>query len=261
MDSNRFILNWIICVQIYAFLIDKQNGACPPGAARPPRTATSIAALRVEPAAANAAADSLAPTHDWPALQAPAPSPPPSRQAPRLAGLRPGAPRHPPPGCLRAAGAARRAPPDQVDTAAAGPPSPDSLPPRGCLLPIPDIAIPCSAIGDLETHQEDTRCRGKWGHQSASGRKALVVGHSLRAQPPCRCRQKWERSLRPLLRRRLAELLRLPRACRRGEPSTIREDARLLAQPRPHSPAPKGAIIRQTVCLAAPALPVRRDLT
>lgn len=33
----------------------------------------------------------------------------------------------------------------------------------------------CSTIGDLETYQKDTRCRGKWGQQSATGEKSVEV--------------------------------------------------------------------------------------
>lgn len=57
--------------------------------------------------------------------------------------------------------------------------------------------IPYTAIGDMETYQKDTRCRGKWGQQSAAGSKALVVEHSLRAKAVAIRSWKGEGSLRP----------------------------------------------------------------
>lgn len=95
---------------------------------------------------------------------------------------RTGAPRHPPPGCLRAAGAARRALLDVSSNAdgIAGIKEWGRYLLRGCsTISVADTL--CSTIGDLETYQKDTRCRGKWGQQSDTGSKALVVEHSLRA--------------------------------------------------------------------------------
>ena len=96
---------------------------------------------------------------------------------------RTGAPRHPPPGCLRAAGAARRALMDVSSNAdgIAGIKEWGRYSLRGCST-IYATGIPYTAIGDLETYQKDTRYRGKWGQLSATDSKALVVEHSLRAK-------------------------------------------------------------------------------
>ena len=132
------------------------------------------------------AADSLAPTLHWPTRKAHALLPPPARQAPRCAGLRPGASRHPPPGCLRSAAAARRAPRDEGSVRAGQWVCERLLSwGRGCSAIGSIDTIGVLPIGDIETFDMDTRCRGKWGHQCARGIQALVVGHSRRAQGEC----------------------------------------------------------------------------
>ena len=89
---------------------------------------------------------------------------------------RTGAPPHPPPGCLRAASAARRALLDVSSNAdgIAGIKEWGRYLLCGCsTISVADTR--CSTIGDLETYQKDTRCRGKWGQQSATGEKSVEV--------------------------------------------------------------------------------------
>ena len=159
----------------------------------------------------------------WPTPQAPAPDSPArpalSRVAPSLvcSGFaaqpkRTGAPRHPPPGCLRAALAARRARQDECAASSSGNAAELQARSQPCGCSAIGGSDPLrSAIGDLETGQEDTRCRGKWGQQSPAGLPALVVGHSLRAGAAGMRGRKREGSLRPpgLSARRLAGFYRL----------------------------------------------------
>lgn len=199
----------------------------------------------------------------WPTPQAPAPVSPArpalSRVAPSLvcSGFaaqpkRTGAPRHPPPGCLRAAGAARRA---RQDEYAANPPD-DAAKLQARSLPCGCSAIGgtdtlCSAIGDLETYQEDTRCRGKWGQQSPAGLPALVVEHSLRARAARMRGWKWKGSLRhpgcPPGGLRVSTGSSAPGRRRRAIKEEVDGETADADSP-PYAPCPGGEMIRQTAC-------------